>query len=74
MLVTQAPPGTKKILIVDDESAIFQTLRFNLERNGYVVATAGDGRSRRGASRERAPRPDRHGHHAARARRDRSVP
>jgi DNA-binding response OmpR family regulator len=35
----------KKILIVDDESAILQTLRFNLERNGYSVATAGDGRS-----------------------------
>ena len=45
MLVTQAPSGTKKILIVDDESAILQTLRFNLERNGYAVATAGDGRS-----------------------------
>ncbi len=38
-------PQTKKILIVDDESAILQTLRFNLERNGYVVATAGDGRT-----------------------------
>ncbi len=38
-------PQTKKILIVDDESAILQTLRFNLERNGYAVATAGDGRS-----------------------------
>ncbi len=38
-------PGAKKILIVDDESAILQTLRFNLERNGYVVATAGDGRT-----------------------------
>ncbi|MEO6990180.1 MAG: response regulator transcription factor [Candidatus Baltobacteraceae bacterium] len=37
--------GAKKILIVDDESAILQTLRFNLERNGYLVATAGDGRS-----------------------------
>ena len=36
---------SKKILIVDDESAILQTLRFNLERNGYSVATAGDGRS-----------------------------
>jgi DNA-binding response OmpR family regulator len=36
---------TKKILIVDDESAILQTLRFNLERNGYAVATAGDGRT-----------------------------
>ncbi|GAC1476363.1 MAG: response regulator transcription factor [Vulcanimicrobiaceae bacterium] len=38
-------PQMKKILIVDDESAILQTLRFNLERNGYAVATAGDGRS-----------------------------
>jgi DNA-binding response OmpR family regulator len=36
---------SKKILIVDDESAILQTLRFNLERNGYAVATAGDGRA-----------------------------
>jgi len=35
----------KKILVVDDESAILQTLRFNLERSGYLVATAGDGRS-----------------------------
>jgi DNA-binding response OmpR family regulator len=37
--------GTKKILVVDDESAILQTLRFNLERSGYLVSTAGDGRS-----------------------------
>jgi DNA-binding response OmpR family regulator len=35
----------KKILVVDDESAILQTLRFNLERSGYTVCTAGDGRS-----------------------------
>ena len=40
-----AVPQLKKILIVDDESAILQTLRFNLERNGYAVATAGDGRT-----------------------------
>ena len=40
-----AAPVMKKILIVDDESAILQTLRFNLERNGYAVATAGDGRT-----------------------------
>ena len=38
-------PQRKKILVVDDESAILQTLRFNLERNGYAVCTAGDGRS-----------------------------
>lgn len=37
--------GAKRILIVDDESAILQTLRFNLERSGYEVVTAGDGRS-----------------------------
>jgi two-component system, OmpR family, alkaline phosphatase synthesis response regulator PhoP len=37
--------NAKKILVVDDESAILQTLRFNLERNGYVVVTAGDGRT-----------------------------
>ena len=37
--------GPKRILVVDDESAILQTLRFNLERNGYAVATAGDGRT-----------------------------
>lgn len=40
-----AAPGVKKILVVDDESAILATLRFNLERNGYSVATAGDGRT-----------------------------
>ena len=38
---TTQPP---KILIVDDEAAIVQALRFNLERNGYIVFTAGDGR------------------------------
>ena len=37
--------AAKRILIVDDESAILQTLRFNLERSGYLVSTAGDGRS-----------------------------
>ncbi len=40
-----AAPGAKKILVVDDESAILQTLRFNLERSGYIVSTAGDGRT-----------------------------
>jgi DNA-binding response OmpR family regulator len=43
-MVASGPQG-KRILIVDDESAILQTLRFNLERNGYAVATAGDGRT-----------------------------
>jgi two-component system alkaline phosphatase synthesis response regulator PhoP len=39
------PEVNKKILVVDDESAILQTLRFNLERSGYAVVTAADGRS-----------------------------
>jgi DNA-binding response OmpR family regulator len=33
-----------RVLVVDDEVAILQTLRFNLERSGYEVFTAGDGR------------------------------
>jgi two-component system alkaline phosphatase synthesis response regulator PhoP len=40
----QQTPRTSRILVVDDEAAIVQTLRFNLERNGYRVFTAGDGR------------------------------
>jgi DNA-binding response OmpR family regulator len=41
------PAGTarKKILLVDDEAAIVQSLRYNLEKNGYQVTAAGDGRS-----------------------------
>lgn len=38
------PKHGPKILVVDDEAAILQTLRYNLERNGYAVCTAGDGR------------------------------
>ena len=33
-----------KVLVVDDEVAILQTLRYNLEKNGYLVCVAGDGR------------------------------
>jgi DNA-binding response OmpR family regulator len=46
--VTLAPPvanGRKRILLVDDEAAIVQTLRYNLEKNGYLVTAAGDGRT-----------------------------
>ena len=35
----------KKILLVDDEATIVQSLRYNLERSGYAVTAAGDGRS-----------------------------
>ncbi len=37
-------PAPPKILIVEDDAAIVQSLRFNLERNGYQVFLAGDGR------------------------------
>lgn len=33
-----------KILVVEDELLIVQTLKFNLEHRGYAVATATDGR------------------------------
>ncbi|GAC1392005.1 MAG: hypothetical protein NVSMB31_09770 [Vulcanimicrobiaceae bacterium] len=34
-----------KILVVEDEPTIAQTLRYNLEHVGYVVCEAGDGRT-----------------------------
>ncbi len=40
-----AAPPRKKVLLVDDEAAIVQSLRYNLERSGYAVTAAGDGRS-----------------------------
>jgi len=39
------PATKKKILLVDDEAAIVHSLRYNLEKNGYAVSTAGDGRT-----------------------------
>jgi len=43
---TAAPAAAKKkILLVDDEAAIVASLRYNLEKNGYLVTAAGDGRS-----------------------------
>lgn len=39
-----APRKSKKrVLVVDDEKDIVDLIRFNLERNGYEVFTAGDG-------------------------------
>jgi DNA-binding response OmpR family regulator len=46
----------KKILVVDDEPTLVATLKYNLEREGYCVITAGDGES--GLSAARAKRPD----------------
>ena len=36
--------GTKlQILVVEDESALVEILRYNLEKEGFSVATAADG-------------------------------
>ncbi len=36
-------PANYKILIVDDEEDILEVLKYNLEKEGYTVDTAGDG-------------------------------
>ena len=46
----------KKILIVDDEPTLVATVKYNLEREGYQVATAADGES--GVAVAQAERPD----------------
>ncbi len=45
-----------KILVVDDEKAIVDILKFNLEREGFTVVTAGDGEA--GIDMYRAEQPD----------------
>ncbi len=45
----------KKILVVDDEATLVATLRYNLEREGYQVNTAGDGASALAAARSDPP-------------------
>ena len=46
----------KKILVVDDEPTLVATLRYNLEREGFEVATAANGEE--ALSQARAHRPD----------------
>lgn len=46
----------KKILVVDDEPTLVATLRYNLEREGYQVATAPDGEA--ALSTAKTDRPD----------------
>jgi len=40
--VNEAPPA--RILVVEDEVSLADTVRYNLEREGYAVAVANDGR------------------------------
>ncbi len=45
----------KKILIVDDEPTLVATLKYNLEREGFRVLTAGDGESALSVARDEHP-------------------
>jgi DNA-binding response OmpR family regulator len=46
----------KRILVVDDEPTLVATVKYNLEREGYSVATAADGET--ALNRAREDRPD----------------
>jgi len=46
---------SRKILIVDDEPDVLETIRFRLEQEGYEVATAANGLEGLGAVRSRKP-------------------
>ncbi len=47
--------GEAPILVVEDEAALSDSIRYNLEREGYVVEVAPDGRAALEAFRRRAP-------------------
>lgn len=46
---------TRKILVVDDEALLVETIAYNLEQAGYKVLTAADGRSALEAARTEVP-------------------
>jgi len=45
----------EKILVVDDEPALRETVSYNLERQGYAVLAAGDGREALALARQEHP-------------------
>lgn len=44
----------KKILVVDDEESIVTLLQYNLERSGYDVITASDGKKHSKKQKQRS--------------------
>src|SRR5437660_12853357 len=46
---------TRKILVVDDEAILLETIAYNLEQAGYRVVTAADGNSTLDAARKELP-------------------
>lgn len=55
MSVPAGGGAAARILIVEDEAPLADTVRYNLEREGYVVSTAADGRRGLDAFRELHP-------------------
>jgi two-component system response regulator RegX3 len=51
----RTPDGAVRVLLVEDEDGLADTVRYNLEREGYSVSVAGDGR--RALERFRAEAP-----------------
>lgn len=49
------PSVARKILVVDDESVLLETISFNLEQAGYEVVTASDGGSALEVARRETP-------------------
>jgi two-component system response regulator RegX3 len=49
------PDGTRRILIVEDEDSLAESVRYNLEREGYAVEVATDGRQALDSFRGRPP-------------------
>jgi len=45
----------KKILVVEDEADVMELVRYNLEKNGYLVETAADGREATEKVRSKSP-------------------
>ena len=46
---------TARILVVEDEESLADTVRYNLEREGYAVAVASDGRAALDRFRSESP-------------------
>ena len=63
---TMSPPTDRPILVVDDDVKIVRLVRMYLERAGYRVIEATDGRSALAAIADRGAGPRRPRHHAAR--------
>ena len=42
--MTTAKPPVYKVLVVDDDPDIVELLEFNLKKEGYLTASASDGR------------------------------